>query len=102
MLNNPDHDLLFSAASLWEVSIKPGWAGMISALIHDCFGVAYSTTGMASCAITSEHAIAVDLLPPIHKDPYDRMLLAQAMVEGIALLTSDPLLARYPGPVHRV
>ena len=102
MLNNPDHDLLFSAASLWEVIIKRG-------LGRDDFRVdprllrrGLLDNGYGELAITSEHAIAVDLLPPIHKDPYDRMLLAQAMVEGIALLTSDPLLARYPGPVHRV
>ena len=102
MLNNPDHDLLFSAASLWEVSIKPG-------LGRDDFRVdprllrrGLLDNGYGELAITSAHAIAVDLLPPIHKDPFDRMLLAQAMVEGIALLTSDPLLARYPGPVHRV
>ena len=102
MLNNPDHDLLFSAASLWEVTIKRG-------LGRDDFRVdprllrrGLLDNGYGELAITSEHAIAVDLLPPIHKDPYDRMLLAQAMVEGIALLTSDPLLARYPGPVHRV
>ncbi len=102
MLNNPDHDLLFSAASLWEVTIKRG-------LGRDDFRVdprllrrGLLDNGYGELAITSEHAIAVDLLPPIHKDPFDRMLLAQAMVEGIALLTSDPLLARYPGPVHRV
>jgi PIN domain nuclease of toxin-antitoxin system len=102
LLNNPDHDLLFSAASLWEVTIKRG-------LGRDDFRVdprllrrGLLDNGYGELAITSEHAIAVDLLPPIHKDPFDRMLLAQAMVEGIALLTSDPLLARYPGPVHRV
>jgi PIN domain nuclease of toxin-antitoxin system len=42
------------------------------------------------------------LLPPIHKDPFDRILVAQAMVEGITLLTVDPVVARYPGPVRRV
>lgn len=102
LLNNPDHDLLFSAASLWEVTIKRG-------LGRDDFRVdprllrrGLLDNGYGELAITSEHAIAVDLLPPIHKDPFDRMLLAQAIVEGIALLTSDPLLARYPGPVRWV
>jgi len=58
--------------------------------------------GYGELAITSEHAVAIDGLPPIHKDPFDRMLVAQSMVEGIALLTTDPLVARYPAPVQRV
>jgi PIN domain nuclease of toxin-antitoxin system len=51
---------------------------------------------------TGEHAIAVGHLPPLHKDPFDRLLIAQSAVEGITLLTSDPLVAQYPGPVRRV
>ncbi len=52
--------------------------------------------------IASAHAVALDLLPPLHKDPFDRILIAQALVEGITLLTADPLLARYPGPIRQV
>jgi PIN domain nuclease of toxin-antitoxin system len=52
--------------------------------------------------IHSQHAIAVDTLPPIHKDPFDRILIAQAMVEGITLLTADRGIARYPGPIRKV
>ena len=52
--------------------------------------------------ITSQHAVDIDSLPPLHKDPFDRLLLAQAFSEGITLLTSDALLARYPGPVRKV
>jgi PIN domain nuclease of toxin-antitoxin system len=52
--------------------------------------------------ILSEHAIAIDALPPIHKDPFDRMLIAQATVEGITLLTADVQLSKYPDPVQRV
>ncbi len=52
--------------------------------------------------ILSEHAVAIDALPPIHKDPFDRMLIAQATVAGISLLTADVQLAKYPGPVQRV
>ncbi len=51
--------------------------------------------------ILSEHAVAIDTLPPIHKDPFDRMLVAQAIVEGIALLTADGQVAKYAGPVQR-
>jgi PIN domain nuclease of toxin-antitoxin system len=52
--------------------------------------------------ITSAQAVAIDGLPPIHKEPFDRLLVAQSMVEGITLLTSDPIVAKYPAPVERV
>jgi len=52
--------------------------------------------------IISEHAVAIEGLPAIHKDPFDRMLVAQATVEGITLLTADALVAQYPGPVRGV
>jgi PIN domain nuclease of toxin-antitoxin system len=58
--------------------------------------------GYSELPITSEHAVAVDGLPPIHKDPFDRILVAQSLVEGIALVTADPLVAQYPGPIRRV
>jgi PIN domain nuclease of toxin-antitoxin system len=102
LLNDPEHDLLFSAASLWEVTIKRG-------LGRDDFRVdprllrrGLLDNDYSELAITSAHVVAVELLPPIHKDPFDRILLAQAMVEGITLVTSDPLVARYPDSVRRV
>lgn len=49
-----------------------------------------------------EHAAGVASLPPIHRDPFDRLLVAQAQAEGIALLTSDPAVARYGEPVRKV
>ncbi len=52
--------------------------------------------------MTSEHAVAIDSLPPGHKDPFDRLLVAQATIEGITLLTSDPVVAVYPGPLRKV
>ncbi len=99
---DPHNELLFSAASLWEVTIKRG-------LGRDDFQVeprllrrGLRDNGYSELAITSEHAIAIDLLPPIHKDPFDRILVAQSMVEGITLLTADPVVAQYPGSVRRV
>jgi PIN domain nuclease of toxin-antitoxin system len=53
-------------------------------------------------SITGEHAVAVVSLPPLHRDPFDRMLVAQSLVEGIMLLTTDPLVAQYPAPIRRV
>lgn len=58
--------------------------------------------GYEELPITGEHAAALDGLPPIHKDPFDRMLIVQSMVEGVTLLTADPLVAQYPAPIRKV
>ena len=102
LLDDPQNEPVFSAASLWEIAIKSG-------LGRDDFQVdarllrrGLLDNGYRELPITSEHAVAIDGLPPIHKDPFDRLLVAQSMVEGITLLTSDPLVAQYPAPVQRV
>jgi len=101
-IDDPQNQLLFSAASLWEISIKRG-------LGRDDFRVdprllrrGLLENGYTELPITSEHTVSIDLLPAIHKDPFDRILVAQSIVEGITLLTSDPLVAQYPGPVQKV
>ena len=101
-LNDPENELLFSAVSLWEIAIKSG-------LGRDDFRVeprvlrrALLDNGYVELPITSEHAVNIDALPTIHKDPFDRLLLSQALVEGITLLTADAQLARYRGPVRKV
>ncbi len=58
--------------------------------------------GYTELPITSLHAVGIDALPPVHKDPFDRMLLAQALAEGVPLLTTDADLAQYGGPVRKV
>jgi len=102
LITEPTSELFFSAASLWEIAIKRG-------LGRDDFKVdarllrrGLLDNGYREIPIGSEHAVAIDSLPPIHKDPFDRMLIAQAMVEGITLLTSDAVVAQYPGAVRRV
>lgn len=102
LLDDLNNELLFSSASLWEVAIKRG-------LGRDDFRVdprllrrGLIDNSYSELAITSAHAVAIDGLPPIHKDPFDRILVAQSLVEGITLLTSDKLVAQYPGPVRRV
>ena len=102
ILNTPGNELLFSAASLWEITIK-------NTLGREDFRVeprllrrGLLDNGYVELPITSEHAVNVDGLPPLHKDPFDRLLLAQALTEGITLLTGDAQLARYRGPVRKV
>ena len=102
LLDDPRNEPLFSAASLWEIAIK-------SSLGRDDLRVdprllrrGLLDNGYTELPVTSQHAVNVDGLPPLHKDPFDRLLLAQALSEGILLLTSDAQLARYPGPVRQV
>lgn len=102
LLDDPGNELLFSAASLWEVAIK-------STLGREDFQVeprllrrGLLDNGYVELPVTSEHAVGIDTLPPHHKDPFDRLLLAQALVEGVVLLTADAQLARYRGPVRKV
>lgn len=102
LLSDPRNELLFSAASLWEIAIK-------TTLGRDDFQVeprllrrGLIDNGYTELPVTSQHAASIDALPPLHKDPFDRLLLAQALTEGIALLTTDEKLARYPGPVRKV
>ena len=59
-------------------------------------------TTRAELPISSDHVAATESLPPIHKDPFDRILVAQATVEGITLLTVDSLVSQYPGPIKAV
>jgi PIN domain nuclease of toxin-antitoxin system len=58
--------------------------------------------GYGELPITSEHAVALDSLPSIRNDPFDRILIVQSMVEGVTLLTADPVAAQYPAPVWKV
>ena len=102
LIDNPDNEPLFSAASLWEVAIKHG-------LGRDDFKVdarllrrGLLDNGYSELPIVSDHVVATESLPPIHKDPFDRVLVAQATVEGITLLTNDSLVSQYRGPIRTV
>ncbi|AJE22457.1 type II toxin-antitoxin system VapC family toxin [Azotobacter chroococcum] len=100
LLEAPENELFFSAASLWEIAIKRGLGRNDFQVDARVLRRGLLDNGYNELPITSEHSVAIDTLPPIHKDPFDRILVAQAMVEGIILLTADALVARYPGPVR--
>ncbi len=102
ILNDSASQLWFSAASLWEVAIKNGLGREDFRVEPRRLRRGLVDNGWRELAISSEHAVATLTLPPIHKDPFDRMLLAQAHVEGVTLVTSDELVAQYPGQVRRV
>jgi PIN domain nuclease of toxin-antitoxin system len=102
LMNDPENELLFSVASLWEIVIKCGLGREDFKVDPRLLRRSLLDNDYHELPILSEHAVAIDALPPIHKDPFDRMLIAQATVEGITLLTADSRLAQYPGPVQRV
>lgn len=102
LLDDHDNQPMFSAASLWEIAIKHGLEREDFRADPRLLRRGLLDNGWQELPVTSEHAVAIDSLPPIHKDPFDRILLAQAQVEGIALLTVDARLAQYPGPVRQV
>jgi len=102
LIEPPENELFFSAASLWEVAIKRGLGRADFKVDARLLRRGLLDNGYSELPIGSEHVVAIDNLPPIHKDPFDRILVAQAQVEGITLLTADPSVARYPGPVRSV
>ena len=102
LIDDPENELLFSAASLWEIAIKSGLRRPNFRVEPPLFRRNLLNNGYQELSVTGEHAVAVANLPPLHKDPFDRLLVAQSIVEGITLLTSDPRVAQYPAPVRRV
>jgi len=102
LVSHPANELLFSAASLWEVAIKRGLGRSDFQVDTRLLRRGLLDNGYSELPIRSDHVVATESLPPIHKDPFDRVLVAQATVEGIMLLTSDAVVARYPGPVRMV
>jgi PIN domain nuclease of toxin-antitoxin system len=101
-LTNSKNELLFSAASLWEVAMKSSLGRADFRVEPRLLRRGLLDNGYTELPVTSEHAVSIDALPDLHKDPFDRILLAQALTEGITLLTADAQLARYPGPVRKV
>ena len=102
LLEAPQSELFFSAASLWEIAIKRSLGREDFRVDPRLLRRGLLDNGYRELAITSEHAVAIARLPLLHKDLFDRLLLAQADVEGITLLTADAQVAQYPGPVRRV
>ena len=101
-LSSPRNELLFSAASLWEIAIKSTLGRKDFRVEPRLLRRGLLDNGYTELPVTSQHAVGIDALPPLHRDPFDRLLLSQALTEGITLMTGDAQLARYPGPVRKV
>jgi PIN domain nuclease of toxin-antitoxin system len=87
---------------VWEVAIKRGLGRKDFQADPRLLHRGLLDNGYAELPILSDHVVAIETLPPINKDPFDRLLVAQATVEGITLLTADSVIAQYPGSVRMV
>jgi PIN domain nuclease of toxin-antitoxin system len=102
IVDDPTNVFVFSVASIWETAIKYALKRVDFVTDPVLLRNTLLDTGYTELPIVGAHANAVANLPHIHRDPFDRILIAQAIIEGITLLTADPVLARYPAPVRLV
>lgn len=102
-ISNPDNDVFVSAASIWEIAIKRALGKRVGA---PPFGAQeaieyFGSVGYGFLQIAPHHAAAVEALPMHHADPFDRLLIAQALTEPMRLVTSDPQVLRYSETIIR-
>ena len=96
------HEFFYSPASLWEIAMKAARGRDDFKADVGAIRDALEGNGFHELPIAAQHAVAVASLPAVHADPFDRMLVAQAMVEPMALVTTDARLAAYPGAIEVV
>jgi PIN domain nuclease of toxin-antitoxin system len=102
LIGDPENEPWFSVASIWETAIKYGRGRVDFEIDPRLLRRTLLDNEYRELTLTGEHAVAVASLPPLHRDPFDRILVAQSIVEGIMLLTGDPVVAEYPAPVRKV
>ena len=102
LLEDPMNTPVFSVASLWELVIKRGLDRPGFQLEPPVLRQALLEAGWRELPVEARHVLAVGQLPALHRDPFDRLLLAQAQADGLLLITADQQLAQYPGPVRRM
>jgi len=95
-VDDASNQLLLSAVVVWEVAIKRSIGKLVT---PDGFGPALLSAGVLPLAVGFDHAAAVEHLPHHHRDPFDRLLVAQAQIEGATLVSSDEQLRAYDVPV---
>jgi len=102
LIEDPGNEIFYSAASLWEIAIKAALRSSDFQVDLEALHTALPETGLTELPIRALHAVALLRLPEVHRDPFDRMLVAQAVTEPLVLLTNDQILARYPAAVRLV
>ncbi len=96
------NEVFFSAASIWEIAIKTAKGRPDFMVDAERLRREMENNGYKELPVTAKHAAATAALPILHKDPFDRLFVAQAGVEELVLLTVDAMVARYPGPIRKV
>jgi PIN domain nuclease of toxin-antitoxin system len=102
LIEDPENDVFYSAASLWEIAIKSSLRRSDFRIDVAAFHAALPATGLVELPIRGVHAIAVTRLPEVHRDPFDRLLVAQSVTEPLVLVTNDEILGGYPAAVRLV
>jgi PIN domain nuclease of toxin-antitoxin system len=100
LVSDPRNVVLFSAASVWEIAIKSGLGRKDFHVDLPELLKAAAATGFLELPVSSAHAARVATLPDLHKDPFDRLLIAQTLAESAILLTNDAPLGRYSKQVR--
>lgn len=102
LIEDPGNVLVFSVASLWEVAIKRALDRPDFRTEAGVLRAGLLANGYAELPVEGRHILSLATLPPLHADPFDRILVAQAMAEGLVLLTADKRVGAYGGPVRVV
>lgn len=102
LIEDEANEVHFSAASLWEIGIKSALGRSDFRVDTAAMAAALPAMGLAELPVTAAHAVAVTRLPAIHRDPFDRLLIAQSITEPLVLLTNDAVLARYSESIRVV
>jgi PIN domain nuclease of toxin-antitoxin system len=102
LLGDEENEVWFSAISILEMAIKQGLGKLDLRVSVDVYRASMIEKGFSELQVNGEQAAYVARLPQLHRDPFDRLLVAQATVEGMLFLTSNEQLAQYPGPILRV
>src|SRR5581483_2906342 len=102
LLLDAENEVFYSAASVWEMSIKASLRRSDFKIDVEEFHASLPQAAFSELAVRSVHTVAVSKLPPVHRDPFDRILVAQAMLEPLVRLTNDVILTKYPAPVRMI
>ena len=102
LIDNPANMLFFSAVSIWEIAIKQGLRKINSSASAVAVLAELETRGFVKVPLQSTHGIELLRLPSLHRDPFDRILVAQAANEALTLVTADKTLAAYSGAMIKV
>lgn len=102
LIGDEANKLAFSIVSIWEVVIKLARGRLDFAIVPEDLRRNMLLLGYREVEVAADHVLTVGTLPPLHHDPFDRLMIAQARVEGLTFLTADAVVARYPGAIEKV